>query len=640
MHFKINYRTTWGENVAVRVEGQETPFMLRCVDGENWEGDADIPDDSVFRYCIIRDGHIIRQETACAPHFRDSDGWREPMRVAGIAVPVFSLRSAGSQGVGDFGDLRMLIDWAERMGLKAIQILPINDTTLTHTWQDSYPYNSISTIALHPMYLDLRQLALPKTKACRDALARLKSLNALAQIDYEKVNLLKRECIRMAYAADGDAVLKTKEYKEWFEKNKSWLVDYATFRVEQTTVGRRRSMDVDVRFFYFTQYILHCQLKSTADYARQKGIILKGDIPIGVSRHSAEVLSHPALFNMDMSTGAPPDAFAEDGQIWGFPTYNWDEMARDGYRWWKQRMQHMAQYFSAYRIDHILGFFRIWSIPTQYHSGLEGFFSPCLPLSAQDIADSTLCLDDDTLKGLFIKVADGGYHPRISAHRTDTYQQLSSDEKRAFSRLYEHFYYHRHNQFWYEEAMKRLPALTSSTLMICCGEDLGMIPACVPWVMEKLGILSLEIQSMPKECDVEFGDTSRYPSLSVCTISSHDTPTMRGWWEENRAAAQRYYNNVLHLQGEAPEKAPGWICERIICSHLASPSILCILTLQDWLAMDEHLRHPDASAERINVPANPRHYWRYRMHRNLEELLNETEFNNHAKQLVTAYGRY
>ncbi len=674
MQFKINYRTNWGENVAVRVEGQEKLIMLNCVDGENWEGDADIPEDGVFRYCIVRDGYIVRQEMACAPHYKDNDGWREPKRVAGIAVPVFSLRSSGSQGVGDFGDLKMLVDWAEKMGLKAIQILPINDTTITGTWKDSYPYNSISTIALHPMYFDLRQVSLPKTKECDDVMKELKALNELAQIDYEKVNLLKRKCIQMAYDANGDTVLKTKEYKEWFENNKNWLVDYAAFRVRAypqplpkggenkvqpngySFIDRRvKSSQADIfnvrpfgedlgevsssALYYYTQYMLHCHLKSASDYARQKGIILKGDIPIGVSRDSVEVVTHPALFNMDMSTGAPPDAFSEDGQIWGFPTYNWEEMAKDGYQWWKQRMQHMAQYFTAYRIDHILGFFRIWSIPARYNTGLEGFFSPCLPLSAQDIMNYGLYLRAEQLDGLFIKISDDRYHPRINGHRTDAYQHLSDYEKWAYTNLYDHFFYHRHNQFWYEEAMKKLPALTASNLMICCGEDLGMVPACVPWVMRQLNILSLEIQTMPKDVGVEFGNPAYYPSMSVCTISSHDTATMRGWWEEDRAASQRYYNNVLGLQGEAPEKASGWICERIISSHLASPSILCILTLQDWLSVDEHLRYPDASAERINVPANSRHYWRYRMHLNIDDLMNENEFNNHIKQLVTAYGR-
>ncbi len=633
MKFHLNYHTQWGESVAVRLEGKDDFIPLHYTDNDVWEGEIDADENICYRYCIVRDGEIIRQETACAPHYKDNEGWREPKRLAGIAVPVFSLRSSTSQGVGDFGDLYMLIDWVEKMGLKAIQILPINDTTTDGSWQDSYPYNTISTIALHPMYLDLRQIALPKTKACKEALQMLAKLNKLPQVDYEQVNVAKRKCIRLAYDKNAKKTLENADFQKWFEANKEWLVDYAIFRA-------KKDKQTDTTLYYYTQYALHVQLKKVADHARQKGIILKGDIPIGVSRDSVEVKSHPKLFNTKQSTGAPPDAFSDDGQIWGFPTYNWEKMAQDDYRWWKRRMCHMAQYFTAYRIDHILGFFRIWAIPTQYKSGLEGFFSPCLPLSPQEMMTNFgLHLNQKQVDTLFIEIAPGRFHPRINAPKIETFKNLSEPQQKAFLSLYEDFFYHRHNQFWYNEAMKKLPALTSSNLMICCGEDLGMIPECVPWLMHKENILSLEIQTMPKEYGVEFGNPEKYPQMSVCTISSHDTPTMRGWWEEEHEAAQRYYNNVLGLHGEAPQKAPAWVCERIVSAHLASTSLFCILTLQDWLAIDDNLRFDDAKAERINVPVNSRHYWRWRMHLDIDRLIKETTFNEHVGQLVLAYGR-
>ena len=667
MKIQIDYRTNWGESIAIKTDNSQDLIFFQCTEnGHTWTTEIKLPEGTQYRYCVVKEGQIIRQEMMCMPHCITSknapieDTWREVQRVAGIAVPVFSLRTKGSQGVGDFGDLKTLIDWADKMGMKAIQILPINDTTISGTWQDSYPYNSISTFALHPMYMDLRQLPqgclTPNPSPGTKVLPTGEDSEGASPIDYEQVNINKRRAIAAAFDKEGTKVLRTKAFKDWFAKNEHWLVAYAKFRVQKMVYAFLDSYGVEL--YYYTQYKLHCQLKAAADYAREKGIILKGDIPIGVSRDGVDAYDHPELFNLDQSTGAPPDFFSQDGQNWGFPTYNWDEMAKDGYQWWKNRMQNMANYFSAYRIDHILGFFRIWAIPTKkihgrspkyrelHHaantiSGLEGQFQPALPLSIDTIHYNGLWVSDEQFDELFVEdfKQEHTYHPRITAHNTEAFRSLNDEQKNAFNRIHEHFFFRRHNQYWYNEAMKKLPALTATNLMICCGEDLGMVPECVPWVMKQLNILSLEIQNMPKQLGTDFADPAYYPEMSVCTISSHDTQTLRGWWEEDRQRAQRLYNNVLHLHGEAPQKLPGWIAERIICQHLASPSSLCIITLQDWLGINEDLRYPEATAERINIPANPRHYWRWRMHLNLEDLISNDKYNNHIKELITAYGR-
>ena len=638
MKFRIEYKTQWGECVALRTAQQS--YYLNTTDGVVWEGEADLIEGTEYRYEILRNDEIVRSEVAVMPHRVNhnytkstaannviTDLWQDPQRVAGVAVPVFSLRSNGSQGVGDFGDLKMLIDWAEKAHLKVIQILPINDTTTDGTWQDSYPYNSISCNALHPMYLDLRQLD-PNDFSTNEDFA---ELNKSTHLDYEKVNIAKRNYIRKYFAKEGKKIMKTKEYRTFFKANEEWLVPYSQFRAKNDNSN-------DTNLYCFTQYLLHTQLISTSEYARSKGIILKGDIPIGVNRYGVDAVTYPHLFNMDGQAGAPPDSFTRDGQNWGFPTYNWDEMAKDGYRWWRKRMEQMSQYFSAYRIDHILGFFRIWEIPVPEKSGLMGHFSPALPLSEKELGNWS---DIKAIKSLMIEDSKkkGHWHIRIGAKEEPAYHSLCESDKEAFDRLYEYFFYHRHNQFWYDEAMKKLPILTRGNMMICCGEDLGMVPECVSWVMKRLNILSLEIQSMPKEMGVEFGNPQNNPILSVCTISSHDTPTFRGWWEENRESSQRYFNHVLGMKGIAPVKAPGWLCERVIRNHLMCPSVFCILTIQDWLGMDDTLRNPEASSERINIPAVPRHYWRWRMHITIEDLLNADSFNEHLRCLVDESGR-
>lgn len=656
-------------------------------------------------------------------------------RAAGTAIPVFSLRSGNSFGTGEFYDLKLLVDWAAATGQSMIQILPINDTTMTGTWRDSYPYNANSTFALHPQFLHLPAVGKLPKKSSRDQYERLAAeLNALPEIDYERVNNAKRRFLREIFAASGSKTLASEEFKAFFDANRKWLVPYAAFcalrdrfgtpefskwgeyavydaaRIAAETSEGGQLYD-EASFNFFLQYHLHLQMSHVHEYASSRGVALKGDIPIGISRTSADAWVDPDLFNMDCQAGAPPDDFSVLGQNWGFPTYNWAAMAADGYAWWKSRFRKMAEYFDAYRIDHILGFFRIWEIPCDAVHGLLGHFNPALPYSAdqlramsfpfnrerhaepyiyehmlgeffgeyagdvrrdyvdideygrctlrsevatqQAVAEHFAGLDDERSRRLrdgltaladevlFVEdpVQHGKYHPRISAQFTHSYRALSDHEKHVFNSLYDDFFYRRHNDFWYSEAMRKLPPLISATGMLVCGEDLGMIPSCVPAVMDAMKILSLEIQRMPKDPAVEFGDPARYPYLSVCTTSTHDMNPIRAWWEEDRNKTQSFYNNMLHAAGEAPQICTAEICSRIIDMHLKSPAMLTVLPLQDWLSADDGLRRQDQHAERINIPANSRHYWRYRMHLTLEQLLEAKEFNRQLLDNIRNSGR-
>ena len=657
------------------------------------------------------------------------------IRCAGTQVPVFSLRSKTSFGVGDFGDLKKMIDWIAMTQQRVLQLLPINDTTTTHTWTDSYPYSSISIFALHPQYADLNALPQIKDDNERKKFEELRlELNALPQIDYERVNDAKTEYLGIIYKQEGKKVLATAEFKKFFAESEHWLVPYAQYchlrekygtadfnkwpdhklfdETERSTLSNPRSAAYkDVAFYYYVQFILNKQMAEAHDYARSKGVVLKGDIPIGVNRHGADVWQEPRYFNLNGQAGAPPDDFSVNGQNWGLPTYNWDEMIKDGCRWWIHRFANMAKFFDAYRIDHVLGFFRIWEIPIESVHGLLGQFSPALGMTREEIeayglhfqeelftepfitdwviermfgeragmvrdtylepshdgryrmkeayntqrkieaafADAT---DQDALNlrdGLYALVSDvlfvrdhrdpNKFHPRISVQFDFIYESLYDSDKYLFNKIYNDYYYRRNNQFWYREAMNKLPKVVEATRMLVCAEDLGMVPDCVAWVMEELKILSLEIQSMPKDPNVRFGVLSNNPYRSVCTISSHDTPTMRQWWDEDWQRTQDYYNNVLCKYGAAPHPLPGWLARDIISRHLLCPSMLCILALQDWLAIDENIRLADQDRERINVPSNPRHYWRYRMHINIEDLIAGHDFNQNVTDLIRESGR-
>lgn len=656
-------------------------------------------------------------------------------KLAGTLVPVFSLRTRKSAGIGDFGDLKAMIDFVASTGQKVLQLLPINDTTITHTWTDSYPYSCISVFAIHPQYANLHALPeLKDAKARAEAEKTRAELNALDKIDYEKVNDFKINYLRQIFNQEGEKMMKTAEYKAFFQDTKQWLVPYAQYSYLRDKNGtadfnqwpdhqvwdeaeRKALADPktaaykNVAFFYFVQFVLDRQMQEAHEYAKAKGVILKGDIPIGVNRNGCDVWTEPKCFNLNGQAGAPPDDFSVNGQNWGFPTYNWFEMLKDGCQWWNRRFQNMARYFDAYRIDHVLGFFRIWEIPVHSVHGLLGQFAPALAMSREEIESYGLHFQDDRftrpfitdwvldrvfheragevkekyldrldderyqmkpevdtqrkVEALFADVTDekelwlrdglyalisdvlfvrdhtnpGVFHPRISAQLDFIYESLYDNDKAAFNRLYNDYFYRRNNQFWYQEAMKKLPKLVQATRMLVCAEDLGMVPDCVPWVMDELKILSLELQSTPKDPSVKFGHLSRNPYRSVCTISSHDMPTLRMWWDENIQRTQEYYNTMLYRQGPAPHPLPGWLASDIISRHLTSPSMLCILSIQDWLATDEALRLPDADAERINIPANPKHYWRYRMHLNIEDLAADKRFVQNITEMISQSGR-
>ena len=670
-------------------EGDNRLVPTSFADGSTGE----IPDGQVL---VLFGGHLrIAEET-----------WR----AAGVAVPVFSLRSEHSYGVGDFGDLKRLVDWAVETGMKFIQLLPVNDTTTDGRWHDSYPYNIISMFALHPHYVDLEAAGTLLNKdQMTKFLRRRQELNALPYSDYEAVERVKTEYLQMLFEEQGKAVLDSNEYKAFISANEDWLKPYADFSNRKEGEGKKERT-----FICFVQYLLHTQLKAAADYARSKGVVLKGDLPIGVNRDSVETHQYPELFNLDSQTGAPPDAFSHQGQNWGFPTYNWnkEKLRNDNNErlsipaLLRKRLKHMSQYFDALRIDHVLGFFRIWEIPQDAIYGLLGHFSPALPLTAEEIGwfglpfrkelftkpfindrlvdrlfgihaqyvrdnflvrrayglyglkseydtqrkvaeafaerrdESSLWIRDGLMRlisdVLFVEDPHHPdmYHPRIGVLNEPIYEALSLEEKDAFMRLYNNYFYQRHSFFWGQQALKRLPSVLKDCRMLICAEDLGMLPDCVEPILDELRILTLEIQQMPKQQGFEFAHLDANPIRSVCTISTHDMAPLRQWWQEQPERRQRYYVTMLQKEGRAPAQLPAHLAEEIIARHLYCPSMLCILQLQDWLAMDGELRRKNPQDERINVPSDAYNRWQYRMHITIEELLAATKFNSKLKTMI------
>jgi 4-alpha-glucanotransferase len=656
-------------------------------------------------------------------------------RGAGVGLPVFSIRTKKSFGVGDFGDMKLFIDWASKVGLKLIQVLPLNDSIGTHTDADVLPYAAITAFALNPLFLNLPAMgklpaAHPLQKAYKQKQA---ELNAKELVEFLEVVNFKLEYAKALCQLQQEKFLKNKAFLTFYEDNKYWLEPYAAFCVLRdlyatpdyrqwkaySTIDTEKLKEIcspgqphydAVVVNYFIQYHLHEQLSDAHAYAHDNGVVLKGDIPIGVNRSSVDTWVNPELFNLDRQAGAPPDMFAVKGQNWELPTYNWDAIQRSGFDWWKRRFAQMSHYFDAFRIDHILGFFRIWQIPMDQVEGIMGHLHPSAPVHINEFQEKGLWFDynrfckpyitDNILWEIFeedavwvkancLQIEDGWvlrlkpqfssqqevekmfvagtisenikwglfdlianvlffevegsngtqFYPRFGMQTLKSFRDLDGHTKQKLEEIYVDYFFKRQDAHWYKSGMEKLPALKRSTNMLICGEDLGMMTQCVTDVMNELGILSLEVQRAPKTNKIEFFHPADAPYLSVVTPSTHDMSTIRGWWEEDRGVTQRFYNQQLGHWGEAPYFCEWWICRDILVQHLYSPAMWAVFQMQDLLSISDKIRRENPHEERINVPSNSKFSWRYRLHINLEDLLEEDEFNEELRNYIRQAGR-
>lgn len=699
---------------------KEGNHILKWEEGGNRKINIVLPDENGIHY------------------FQNDEQFRtnhQEWKGAGVAIPVFSLRSENGFGIGEFSDLKLMIDFASETEMSFVQILPVNDTIANHTWKDSYPYSAISVYALNPLYVNIPSIGtFQKKKDLLEYQKDLKRLNELEEIDLVAVMARKMYFFKILFSEHKKNLKKDKKYTQFKKENAHWITSYGAFctlrdlyqtpdfkawpehsvydsKEIEEKVNTNLEFADNVEFFIFLQYHAHLQLTAATQYGRSKRIVLKGDLPIGIYRYSCDAWTAPELYNMNEQAGAPPDAYAVLGQNWGFPTYNWSEMAKNDFKWWRQRMIKLSEYFDALRIDHILGFFRIWQIPFKHVQGTMGLFNPRIPFRKDELTQyglyGDLChftnpyIRDYYLRQEFGAVAElvietfldsnweGSYifktefsdqksvlayinssesielkrnqdkilslmsevllieepgsngtafNPRITLQTTHLYQSLDDRMKSNFDRLYIDYFYHRHDEFWKRQAMWKLPALMEATNMFICGEDLGMIPASVPEVMNQLQIVSLEIQRMPKG-NSAFGIPASYPYESVCSPSCHDMSTIRGWWEGNTDTAQRFYNHYMHRHGQAPLKIEMDAIKLILKDHFYANSMLAIFPIQDLLAIDEKLRKEDPFSEQINEPSNPDHYWRYRLHLTLEDLLEAKDFIKEIEKLTVQSGR-
>ncbi|EFJ42152.1 cytosolic 4-alpha-glucanotransferase [Volvox carteri f. nagariensis] len=706
----ISQLGNWQPDQMLRLTETHTPF---------WEAELRVPYSCfpfTYKYAIqTADGLVLEvgeprlaslpsSASVGAPtvmvrhdgYFRRDRHWRG----AGVAVPVFSLRTNESVGVGEFLDLIPLVDLADKCGLRMIQVLPVNDTCVYGTWWDSYPYSTLSVHALHPQYLALRELLaeegqqLPHDLAAELHKAR-RDLDG-PEVDYEATLAFKNAFVKKVYDRYGKGTLQSSGFQTWFAANSYWLRPYAAFcflrDIFQTSehwrwgcmsAGTEEVVERLTRpggeFYgrilmtYYVQYHLHRQLLRASEYAASRRVVLKGDLPIGVDKRSVDCWTFPRLFRMDKSTGAPPDAFSPTGQNWGFPTYNWEVMAADGYDWWRSRLRHLAQYFTAYRIDHVLGFFRIWEVPGDCVTGLLGYFRPSRPLTRSELEQRGVW-DIDRLTRPYITEAlvrqlfgaeraevvsatymledgKGKYRlrPAYSSEAAIAAIPLREDSPDWLVREVEEtragliklrqnvvllpdpedpdaFHPRRQEDVWRSSALSKLPALQAASDMLVCGEDLGFVPACVPPVMKELGLIGLRIQRMATEPGKEFNNPGTYTYLTVASPSCHDVTPLRAWYESDPDRAERFYYHQLGGCGPPPPVCTPDVVRAVLQQHINCGSMLAVFPIQDLTALSLQYTTRPASAEVINDPTVSKHYWRFRIHVTLETLLADSDW--------------
>ena len=652
---------------------------------------------------------------------------KEPdLRAAGVMVPLFALRSENSCGVGDLGDLLLFIEWAAKVGLRVVQLLPLNDTTTQHSWHDSAPYNTISAYALHPQYLDLRQLPLPnEADWLNDYHRQCRELNSLEQTDYVAVERVKWTYINKVYELTGEETLSSPSFKEFYEANEYWLEPYAAFCVLRDKYGTARTSDWGsyaqydierirqlsepdspladaVRKICFVQYFLHLQLGKAAQLARSKGVVLKADLPVAPYRDSVATWLEPEKFNLDMQLGTPPTPSAPSGQVWGFAT------TKPAYRheWLGRHLRYLEQYFDAVRIDHVAAYFAAWEVPCHAVTAVLGHPLPAHALSAEEIRSMgfefdarTHCspmITDTVLDSIFAdeaptvaqqylrrrtrgnyamqaefstqqKITDhfghdaqgrqkwlrdglcrlleqvlfvedprqaGLYHPRLMAVDDYVATLLSADQRRAFAAIHDDYYRYRNQMLWATEARRNLSELQQSTSLLLCVEDLGALPEDAAWVFDSEKVLTLEVLTVGKHRGSEFSLPAHYPYRSVATTSTHDMQPLRLWWQQDSDRAGRLLGELMHSSSKVTRTLSPGMAEEIVVRLMGSRAMLCVLPLQDWLAIDGSLRSSTPESERINNPSDGQNRWCYRMPATIERLMADGTFCRRILQIV------
>lgn len=540
--------------------------------------------------------------------------------LAGILEPVFAIRTEDDLGIGDTAGVRQMIDWCHRHGLNLFQTLPINETS-----DDNSPYNAISSLAIEPATLAISPEHVPDLSTAEfEEIAKPRLLGELheGRVNYPKVRALKRKLLDAAFANFltqhfNRETKRALEFRAFLMENAEWLSDYALFRVLMEENGnlptwetwhtehrgprrartwllalpepRRDELMRKQLFFAYVQWLAFTQWQAVKAYATDQNVFLMGDIPFGVGRHSADVWANRSIFDLDWSGGAPPervftsDPFTEKwGQNWGVPNYRWEELRRHNFEWWRTRIANLRKIFHLYRIDHVLGFFRIYSFPWPPERNAE-----FLPLTEQQAAAKT-----------------GGSLPGFKPFPDDTPERKAANQAQG------------------EEILRAVLAASGDTAVVA--EDLGWVPEYVPPTLYKLHIPGCCIPMFFREHDGAYSDPHRYPRLSLAQPATHDHAPLAAMWagfwaniDSGRDAEnnRRELRHLANFAGLKDEKLP-----REFSDHLHEGFTRTVLDSNSWLAIFQ-ITDVFGQTERFNTPGTiSAANWSHRLPQTVKQL--------------------
>jgi 4-alpha-glucanotransferase len=631
--------------------------------------------------------------------------------LAGVSFPLSALRSHLSAGVGEFPDLVLAAQFAAKVGWDVIQLLPVNDTGFENS-----PYNALSAFALHPVFLRLDDL--PGSESQKEAISALRGeWNTAPRVFQNEILRRKLPILHALFEQAARSEGWDQAYRSWLKEN-PWGAAYVVFsalRARWQYAGWQswpeavspaeipvllKKLGDEAGFYAWLQIQAQTQFRGATSACADLGVAVKGDIPILLNEDSADVWSHPEYFDLTWRAGSPPDGENPTGQSWGFPSFKWKEMEKDGYSWWQQRLLHADQFYHAYRIDHVLGFFRLWVTPSTNGTAQLGHFEPSKSFSREQLVAlgfneaRLVWMSEPHIFGLEIRERLGDeassvieqalvqvgaedlyrFKPEIQGEKalgelrvsekakaslfdwfrnrtllhsgsdayvtsalyysSRAYTSLSNEEKWNFERLV------RENsdasmELWAEQGRRLLGMMRQTTEMLVCAEDLGSVPACVPGVLKNLSILSLRVVRWARDWNSPgqpWIPVQKYPHLSVCTPSVHDTSTLRQWWSEE--TDHRGFLNALGLEAEKDGALTPEFAQRILSALMNTGSRLCLVPLQDWFLLDSGLLSSDPSLERVNLPGTvgPEN-WSYRMKPFLEDLMSSKLFVSRLQEI-------
>jgi 4-alpha-glucanotransferase len=569
-------------------------------------------------------------------------------RRAGISLPLNSLLTKQSFECGDFYSLEKILPFVKDSGFTILQLLPLNDLGKGRS-----PYSSISSFAIDPIYISLYKLDLP-FKSRKDKIASL-------QIDISRVRELKVSYLRDYYDSHFENNME-KEVTSFLNKfpymrtyacfkilydkynGKSWETwqeNQYTIELENKIINENLS---EFNFQIWLQIISYTQLKEIKELYTKEGIFLKGDMPILTSRNSADVWSKSNLFHLHLQAGAPPDNFSAEGQNWGFPIFNWEEMKKENYKWWKDRLHYLENFFDFYRIDHVLGMYRIWAIPQSAISAKHGYYYPQHGVSREEFNEVGLNPDDFTKREIIYEFEKDHFIFYWDFYKMEGYYTLDETIKAKLFPL-SHKHIKEEEIFWRKEGEEILKIFRESSSLIPFAEDLGAVPEFVRHSIHENKVIGLDIIRWTRSLtDGHFIKKEDYRQLAVSSLSVHDTSLILEWWSTLSEEDKKEFKEIISY--DENEKS---LLKQFLKFAFSTNSLFSIQLLQDVLyheslfelVKEENnpLLHPEK--HRINIPGTDEDKnWGYRLPLFAEDLSSGIEAKKDLLLLLKISNRF